>query len=372
MSLGPDRRLPVVQMPGGCGRCVLFERGACYGLTGFEAALGCGAHCGPDCAEKADWTCIHRRDLFDRLRDVGFPLTLSIPLRMPEARPLCRYVPGIHHGKRRARALERPWVMVPLHKLVPMRGGPPRPVASDRAELEREFMIGPTTEVIVTGVAQDDYLEWLASFGGRGVGRMLAALNVRAVTGPNHSLFPEAPQMHTVWNRLRSLRMCERWSEEGVAVIPHVNARDENDWRWWRDYFRRHPEIDCVAKEFQTGNAARKPARTAIDDLAWLQEELGRSLHLFAIGAKRRMGEIKARFDAWTLMDSKPFMATMHRELRVEEGGERRWVSRHTAPGEPLDDRFEVNITHYDEEIAAVPRRTFRAPRQYLLRLRLK
>ena len=57
MSVAPDRKLPVVRARGGCPSCMLFQHGACYGLTGFEAEVGCGARCAPDCAENGDWTC---------------------------------------------------------------------------------------------------------------------------------------------------------------------------------------------------------------------------------------------------------------------------------------------------------------------------
>lgn len=369
MSATPERKLPVLPTLGGCRACVLSRYKACYGLTGVEAELGCGVRCGPACAEKGDWTCTHRPDLAERLREVGFPLSLAKPLRMPMVRPDNVYVPGVHHGKRRERVLDRPWVMLPLHKVVPMRHGPPNTIVSDRVGLEREFMIAPATKVIVAGVAQDDYLEWLAREGGRGVGRMLAALGVEAVTAPNFSLFPEAPQMHTVWNRLRMLKVCERWSDEGVPVVPHVNAHDEHDLVWWRDYLRHHPEINCVAKEFQTGNAAKKSARMALADIVWLEDQLGRPLHLYAIGGKRRIGDIKSCIRSWTLIDSKAFMAAMHREVREVVDGRPLWVSKHTAEGDPLDDHLAVNIKQYDIEIAAAKGNPFRSSRQYLLRL---
>lgn len=369
MSVAPERKLPVLPATGGCRACVLYRYKACYGLTGFDAEQGCGVRCGPNCAEKGDWTCIHRQDLAERFREVGFPLSLAKALRTPTERPKNLYVPGVHHGKRRGEVLERPWVMLPLHKVVPMRQGPPATLVSDRAGLEREFMIAPSTKVIVVGVAQDDYLEWLARSGGRGVGKMLASLGVEAVTAPNFSLFPDAPQMHTIWNRLRVLKVCERWSDEGAPVVPHINIHDEHDLLWWRDYLRRHPEIDCIAREFVTGNASRKAARHALADVKWLEEQVGRPLHLYAIGAKRRAADIKGCLASWTLIDSKPFMAAMHREVREVINGRLQWVSKHTPKGEPLDNHLEVNIRQYDKEVAAVTGRPFRSSHQCLLRL---
>jgi hypothetical protein len=99
-----------------------------------------------------------------------------------------------------------------------------------------------------------------------------------------------------------------------------------------------------VGKEFQTGGKRQRVGEWHIQRLLELQERLGRSLHLVAIGGRRY--SMLRRFP-WkvTIIDSVPFMRTMHRRQLTTNG----WQVTLMPKKAPLDDLLHHNITAYAE-----------------------
>jgi hypothetical protein len=227
------------------------------------------------------------------------------------------------------------------------------------------------TQVLLVSVAKDPKVERFWSRHQKDdLPSVLSELGIAGITVPNFSFFEDAPRIHNIWNRWRMIRVAERLSEAGLAVIPHLNALETSDWDFWTGFLREHPHITCIAKEFQTGNRKIRYAREAIDDLRSLEQRLGRSLHPILIGASFAWGEAKASLKRVTLVDSSPFLKTVHRqELVINSAGIRKWHLVRTDKDTLLDARLVKNIETYAAWARNVRPKHVRVPRQQLLRL---
>jgi hypothetical protein len=145
-------------------------------------------------------------------------------------------------------------------------------------------------------------------------------------------------------NRMRSLKSAERLSAAGIKVIPHLNAFNETDWKFWGDFLKDHPHISIVVLEFQTGLASPRKAEWHICQLYNIQEFLGRQLHLIAVAGRRHI-PLLVGFPALTVVDSVPFVRACKRRQfdRIDD----KWIVNKTAKGTPIDDPLRHNITTY-------------------------
>jgi hypothetical protein len=350
---------PSAGAPLGCAACA--HQDACGGLDGQQEFWGCFGGCEAACGAangKCDWTCPNHPEVFvRRWREVGGwpPRLTASGLRAYEGRPhLPPYLPAIYHGHRRLGALSASDVVVPTHKLLGRsRGVRYGARAVDAADLRARFGLHPAARVVLLSVAQDRFLERYWRYAGsRGVPAALAQLGIEAVSIPNFSFFTDAPRTHTLWNAARMLRVGEELSAAGVAVVPHLNAATRRDWDLWRDLLRENPQIRYVCKEFQTGLSEPDAGRAAITAMRRLRDDLGREIHPIVVGARRFIPELTLAFPRFTLVTATPFLRTMHRK-QLAPNRRTTWLDAKTAPGAPLDDLLEYNVTRYDARVRA-------------------
>jgi Domain of unknown function (DUF4417) len=302
-----------------CSQCAWRE--PCGGAHGQLSMHGCFVQCQtPGLCEENTWACPCRGHAFQRMiREVGglgdrewLPLAPS-----QESLPL--YVPIIRHRAKRRRPFAPEVAGISIRDLLPRRTERHYyPVAESADELRDRFGLARGTRVIVSGVALDDVIERYWAFRNvTHVPQLLARLGISAMTVPNYSYFRNAPRTHTLYNRKRLMIAAEELSAAGVAVIPHLNAITDEDWRVWARLLAAQPGIVYVAKEFQTGN--RTPARGAlsVDKLRGIQDHLGRPLHPVAIGGGQHVRALSKHFHTFTVADSHPFMCAVNRRELV-------------------------------------------------------
>jgi hypothetical protein len=343
--------------PIGCWKCEYLP--TCGGLEGALRLFGCFDHCltrstrrpaMTKCAEFG-WTCPNcRPDEFRRRwRQAGGYPHIERPwpqLRVPSTTTLPRYVPKIHHGDARWRPFEAPVVAISAYDFL---GGLPASISSYE-ELLRHYSLAPGTEIILSGVAPDRLLErYWAKRRGLNLAERFRRLGISVMTSPNYSFFTDAPRVHTKYNARRLQLTTEELSAAGVAVAPHLNAITTKDWDVWANLLRNQPQIQYVAKEFQTGLRFPELGRQAVDALAVLQDRAGRPLHPLLFGSLHLAREVAARFTNFTFIDSTPFMKTMKRQRLLSGHSRPRWKASHSQPNELLDDLLQHNADTYGE-----------------------
>jgi len=177
----------------------------------------------------------------------------------------------------------------------------------------------------------------------------IADLRVALITSPNFSFFLDAPRTHTLYNFRRIAQFSDLLARHGAKVAPHINAQTETDWANWAAYFADRPGLSFVAKEFQTGLRDPNVARRHIERIADIEQRLGRSLHIIAIGGPRYARDLHLRFERYTIISAHPFQKTNKRQRAVMREGDGRccWIPSRTRPDEPLDALLEHNLTAY-------------------------
>lgn len=352
-------RIARAAVPTSCSACAYQP--VCGGLDEQQELGGCFGGCETECRAangRCDLTCPNHPEVFvRRWREVGGwpPRLTTSGLRAYEGVvPLPPYIPAIYHGNRRLGALSSRDVVVPMHKLLSLSRGVGSGVrAANGTDLRARFHLRPDARIVLLSVAQDQYLERYWRYAGaRGVSAALAQLGVEAVTLPNFSFFTDAPRTHTLWNIARMLRVGEELSAAGVAVVPHLNAATQRDWHTWRDLLRENPQIRYVCKEFQTGLREVNTGREAITAMRRLRDDLGRDLHPIVVGARKYIPDLALNFPNFTLVTATPFLRTMYRRQLVMNHRSK-WFGLATAPGEPLDELLEYNVTRYDARVRA-------------------
>jgi len=344
--------MPVV----GCPKCVY--RRECGGLDEQQQIWGCFPICNNCDPDQCDWTCPNNPAVFQRRwQEVGgLNQGPPGPLRpVPRTVRLPDYVPEILHGSSRQGGFSAPVVAIPMHRLLRLKGQEYGAIATDPDDLRHRFGLAPDARVLLVSVALDPTIErfWRHARKAR-IGQVISRLGILGMTVPNFSFFEDAPRPHTLWNRYRMMRSAEALSEDGVPIIPHLNALQENDWAFWRDLLRNQSGIRVVAKEFHTGLAFRDKGLKAVEDLARLQRDVGRDLHPLIIAGGRFSRELARHFSAFTIVDSVPFSKTVMGRRRAIVHPDRRleWRLEETPRGQPLDDRLRYNFAAYRDWLA--------------------
>lgn len=334
-----------------CRDCYAYPH--CGGLDNLFAAIGCCHGCAPG---TCDYTCPNNEQLYRlRLAQVrGLDEYNIAHVRAAEPAGLPRYIPLIHHGSSRQVPLVCNIAAVPLFKVLCHRTRATYGSRFQTAdELRRYFKIHNSAQIILCGVAPDRQLEWFWHWHRKfDVAKLLAQLGCFAVTIPNFSFFSDYPRWHILYNRKRLLLVIERLSSAGVAVIPHLNAITPADWDFWLGFLQEHKCVTLVAKEFQTGNRSKRPGDESFDQLARLQDRLGRPLHPILIGAGRYYARAHEKFKAFSIMDSRPFLQTLNRTRLIEFDYRWGFVSNHLPRGHPVDELLAYNISKYSEKLA--------------------
>lgn len=119
-----------------------------------------------------------------------------------------------------------------------------------------------------------------------------------------------------------------------------------------------------LAMEFQTGLRVKEKAVIYLQRLANLQQSLGRSLHLVAIGGTRYRMELRTLFgDSFTLTDATSFMKTFRRIKADGPQGEEKLKMRSE---EDLADLLHANIIAREKRLrkeATIPEAVRSKPR---------
>lgn len=240
--------------------------------------------------------------------------------------------PQIYHGYRRFKLLRADAVTISIKDLLARTG---------TRNVHDAFMLDPDTRVIALGVAKDHELEkW---WGERNsVIEKLRTLQLDAVTVPNYSIFANAPRHQTLVSIARIHHFAEELSAAGIATVPHIYAETDIDWQRWLEVLKEQPGISMLAMEFQTGLRVKEKALPYIQRLSDLQQRLGRSLHLIAIGGTQYRMEFRALFgDRCTLTDATSFMKTFR---RIKTDGPQGDERLRMGPEDDLADLLQANI----------------------------
>lgn len=342
-------KLPVLSPPT-CTACGF--RNACGGIHGQQVFGGCFHSCGSGCGGPArcDWVCPAKDDFVDHVREVGGLDTAAGSILPLTGTELPSYIPLVRHGSSRSSRLSANVVGLTIGDLV--RGADRDDYGASLAsalDVRDKFKIRSDARVLLVCVADDRPLErFWALRTNSGVLEKLASLDLVAATIPNFSVFDDAPRTHTLWNWRRMAIVASEFSSVGVAVIPHLNSGQVEDWERWYDFLRDNPAITYVAKEFQTGLRVRARGLAAIHSLATLQQRLGRRLHPLVVGGVAYAAALASHFDRITFADSQPFMKAMHRRRRSRRGT---W-ELHPVHG-VVDDLLEENIAAHAAHVRA-------------------
>lgn len=151
------------------------------------------------------------------------------------------------------------------------------------------------------------------------------------------------------------LRCAEEFSAAGLSIILHLNALTRADWDYWAKLLSDHPQHRYIAKEFQTGLMNPGKSTAALHELAALQEKLGRDLHPFIIGGARLARDLPRYFKDFTIIDSRPWMATIYRQQFNLQRGKLISHSHLTGKGEMLDLLLQHNLEQYKQYIFNSP-----------------
>jgi hypothetical protein len=329
----PDTHPPCL----GCPACPDYA--TCGGLHLHAGALNCLEYC---CGNPTDCdnVCVRSpRDFADRVLEIGgFHLsnvprapTLSKPAVMPQIVPL------VYHGSSRSERFSPPAVALPLFAMLNRASGEVQ--FQSRDQLLDHFRIGDSCLIVLTGTDTDRPLERWWVYGARRMHALehLARFGIEVITGPNYSLFSDAPR----WTDMHAMkRIAITWQEiasVGIRSALHLNARTEKDWRRWRDFVGERDEINCLAFEFATGAADPQRMGWHTDQLCGLAAEVQRPFTLFVRGGTAIIRQLEEFFDEVTLIDARPFMKAVKRqEASRHANGHIRWQRAIDTPVQEL------------------------------------
>jgi Domain of unknown function (DUF4417) len=172
-------------------------------------------------------------------------------------------------------------------------------------------------------------------------------LGVTLAIAPNFSHFLNVPHFDAMYNRKRQLKCLKELQEAGLSAVPHLSARTEGDWQFWKKILDQNPGIYFVAKEFETGNKDPDEGRIAIRELARLQESTGRALHPILIGAAQFIADLPVFFDTLTVIDSTPFIKAMFRKGFDDTLADGSWYDSFSLERQAIDGLLTKNLTSY-------------------------
>jgi Domain of unknown function (DUF4417) len=335
-------------VPPACHDCIHFED--CGGIQPEKALFDCFAqYCLPECDRtRCDNVCPYNPKFrsfvkeVDGLRFDDLPPVTQAPADLPP------YIPLVHHASRRRTPLTYPVVALDTYKVFRLVKGEYTALAGSAEELRRAFCLAPSTRIVLRGTAKDPALERYWSYRRHDrVAEQMARLGVSLVIGPNFSHFLGVPRTDNLFNRKRQLICLGEIGAAGLSPVPHLSASQPGDWLFWCRYLRQNKTISQVAVEFQTGNKNGTEGRKVIDQMALVQDAIGRKLHPLAIGGGQFVESLAARFDRFSLLDSKPFMNAVHRQAFDLTAGKQPWRKSPTRNGQAIDLLLEQNLAGY-------------------------
>ena len=335
-------------VPPGCAECVHFED--CGGIQPEKALFDCfEQYCLPECdRNRCENVCPYNPKFGSFVAEVDGLRFDNLPPVTQAAADLPWYIPVVHHASRRHTSLAYPVVALDTYKVFRLAGEKYAALVSTDEELRRTFCLAPDTRIVLRGTAKDPLLERYWSYRRRdGVPEQMAELGVSLVIGPNFSHFLGVPRTDNLFNRKRQLICLGEISAAGMSPVPHLSAVQPGDWNFWRRYLGWNDTINHVAVEFQTGNKNRTEGRKVIDQLALVQDAVGRALHPLAIGGGQFVEYLASRFKRFSLIDSKPFMNAVNRHVFDRAAGKYPWRQCPTQNGQAIDHVLAQNLAGY-------------------------
>ncbi len=331
-----------------CAECVAFPTCGGHELPllrnfGCIRKLSNGREVDPD-----DMNPLHEDRFWDLWHDVDGLLDFRVgSLIGADSASFPEYIPVLQHEGSRSRPPEVDVVAIPLFQILRNRAdGSYGSRFPDGAALRRRFRLRDTTKIVLRGVDDDRKLERFWQFHrAHAVGAGLAKLDLLGVTVPNFSFFTDATRFQILRNRKRIVLTCERLSNAGVRVIPHLNALTQADWKFWAEFLLEHPEITVVCKEFQTGLKEANAGLRAYREIVDLEQAIGRKLHPILVAGGRHYQDAQRDFpNRFSVLDSTAFMGALARQVLADHGERQKWIKKPTQRGEPLDNHFDQNV----------------------------
>ena len=345
-------------------------------LDAGALSLGCGAcphlaNCGGFMRNGGGWSCLdlccnspqdcdrvcpnRKADFaFDHAEVGGFGTSDIGPLTTEASLDLPNYIPCLQGATGRRAPLTAPWVALPLSLVCTRKDrGAYRFRYDSRAQMLGHLRLGLTTRVLLLCIGKDRHLEryWKERLVAE-VPAQLAQVGVDAAIAPNFSFFLDEPLTQHLHNRKRSLICASEFATAGVPPVIYLHALSLGDWKLLGDILQDRPDVRLVCKEFQTGGVQADHSGK-IRRVAELEQRLGRSLHLVAVGGARFVPQLQKYLSSWTVIDSTPYMRTVKRR-RASAGVRRlRWTS---AKGASLDALLSHNIGQYEGWISRLRR----------------
>lgn len=347
-SLRREKRLwhhtDLPTMPIGCGSCA--DLSLCGGLRVTEPIFDCTSYCRCKDPLKCDTVCRARPDHFvSRVTEVqGFDLG-DVPrcsaVKHPE---LPNYMPLIMHGSRRESLMAIEAVAIPLGTLLDRRDGSRRFQNAD--ELRDHFMLSATTEIVVSGTAEDRSIERVWGLEDpKTFAASLLGMRVAAFTSPNFSLFNDVPRWDNLYNMKRIAIVWQQLQDAGLFSPLHVNARTDRDWERWTDFIEHRPEVSAISFEFGTGAGWQSREGWYTNRLLELGRSISRPLQLYVRGGLEALSRLRYAFAGVKAIDSRPFMKAVNRQGgELDPAGRIKWTPAPTTVEQALDDLLLLNI----------------------------
>ena len=219
----------------------------------------------------------------------------------------------IYHGGSRRAPLEVAIVALRLSDLVNFRTGEVR--FQNRDDLCRAFRIGPSADIVLSGVDHDHRVEPWWSLGEHRLEILnrIFALGVRLVTVPNFSLVLDRPRSDDMHSMKRIAIMWAEFEQAGLATALHPNGRTQFDFERWAKFVSGRPEIGILAYEFETGSGTRDRRQLHMGGLELIAREAQHPLDIIVRGSPTVIHDLRKHFRRVIYIDTMPFMKTMMR-----------------------------------------------------------
>ncbi len=342
----------------GCPKCVHFRE-----CGGFEPSASLfntdcfRANCCKFAVSRekpcdCDNVCPHNERYLDYLAEVGGLTFASLTPLSQKVVELPRYVPLVHHRYCHRKPLSWPVVALDTYQVVKLRGGRMEAIAENPDGLREQFGLAPSTKVILRGVADDRPLERYWSYRRRdNVPAQLARLATILAVGPNFSHFLDVPRTDNLFNRKRQLICLGEFTNAGLNPVPHLNAAQPSDWRFWQRFLAENATISHVAVEFETGNRSPKEGKKVIGHLSAIQRFLGRPLWPIVIGGTQYLESFAEHFRDASFIDSTPFVKATRRRKFLRLGSRPQWEEGFTLVGQGVDAILTENLGRYTDSV---------------------
>ena len=251
-------------------------------------------------------------------------------------RRLPRYASKVLHSSERPRLLKWDGPLVASLPETARKVG----ISGDAAIASRAYwQLCPESDLILSGIRPDAEIEsFWRDARATGYYRQIAAMRPLAVVAPNFSMYLGVPRFDNIHNIVRQTLVAERLSDLGVAVIPHLSAREDADWRFWERYLLKNETVGVIAINMSTGRRLSEFAKDAITQLLRVRDTVNRPLHLLAFSAGTHLDILSKKWgNAITYVNGTPFSKTVHRQRPTGGRGSRRFTGPGLLPGFDLD-----------------------------------